>query len=193
MADKYKNFAELAIAESNGAWRITHIDRPISEVLVVAPHAGGIEPFTTAVTSAIAGSDYSLYCFEGLKPKGNTDLHITSHHFDEPLALSLAAQSSIVLAIHGCAGDSAIYVGGLDNVLVDLPTARLGAEDLPAASTGHKYLAIEPNNICNLSKRKCGAQLEITSDFRENEMTRARIVGAAKEIIAKHLLTTVSQ
>lgn len=193
MADKYKNFAELAVAEPNSVWRITHINRPTSEVLIVAPHGGGIEPFTTAVASAIAGVDYSLYCFEGLKPKGNTDLHITSHHFDEPLALSLAAQSSIVLGIHGCVGDSAIYVGGLDNVLVDLLAARLGAAGLPVASTGHKYLAIEPNNICNLSKRKCGAQLEIPWDFRENEMTRARIVSAAKEIVAKHLVTTVRQ
>jgi len=49
----------------------------------------------------IAGSDFSLYAFRGIKEKDNKKLHITSHHFDEPMALEMASKSETVLAIHG--------------------------------------------------------------------------------------------
>lgn len=188
MSDTYGSFDELAAAEPAGAWAITSIDRPTSDVLIVAPHSGRIEPFTKAIAMAIADQDYSLYCFEGLKAKGNGQLHITSHRFDEPIALSLAAQSSIVLGIHGCKGESAIYIGGLDTELVGSLTATLVMAGFTASSTGHRFPAIEPNNICNRSKRKCGAQLEITWDLREDAAMRARIVAAARKSIAEELV-----
>jgi poly-gamma-glutamate hydrolase-like protein len=71
VADKYRNFAAL-----------------------VAPHGGGIEPGTSELADAIAASDLSFYTFEGLKPSGNTDLHITSTRFDEPMCLTLLASST---------------------------------------------------------------------------------------------------
>jgi len=188
MSDTYGSFDELAAAEPAGAWAITSIDRPTSDVLIIAPHAGRIEPFTTAIATAIADQDYSLYCFEGHKPKCNGELHITSHRFEEPVALSLAAQASIVLGIHGCKGESAIYVGGLDTELVASLTAALVMDGLPASSTGHRFPAVEPSNICNRSKRSCGAQLEITRNLREDAETRARIVAAARKSIADKLV-----
>ena len=169
MTDKYANFAELAASEPRAAWAIALVDRPASDVLVIAPHGGSIEPCTSALATAIAGEDYSLYCFEGLKPKDNHELHITSHHFDEPNALTLVAQSSIVLGIHGCKGSKAIYVGGLDGEFVELLTAELKSAGLPAESTGHKYLAVEHRNICNRGRRKRGAQLEISRDLRDDQ------------------------
>src|SRR5687767_6181234 len=99
MSDKYGSFQELAAVEPADAWKITCIDRSASDVLIIAPHAGRIEPFTTAIATAIAGQDYSLYCFEGLKQHGSGELHITSHRFNESMALSLAARSSIILGI----------------------------------------------------------------------------------------------
>jgi phage replication-related protein YjqB (UPF0714/DUF867 family) len=193
MTDRYANFAELVAAEPRDAWRIVRLERSTSDVLVIAPHGGGIEPFTTAIATAIAGGDYSVYCFEGLKGSGNGELHVTSHRFDEPTALSLAAQSSIVLGIHGCKGAAAIHVGGLDKALVALLTDTLVEAGLPADSTGHKFPAVEPNNICNRSKRKCGAQLEITRDLREDDEARARITAAARKAITKHLEAIVHE
>jgi phage replication-related protein YjqB (UPF0714/DUF867 family) len=67
----------------------------------VAPHGGGIEPGTSELADAIAGSDLSFYTFEGLKSSGNTDLHITSTRFDEPMCLTLLASSSVVVTLHG--------------------------------------------------------------------------------------------
>jgi phage replication-related protein YjqB (UPF0714/DUF867 family) len=177
VADKYANFAALARSEvAPETWRIHQVARRDSNVLIIAPHGGRIEHGTSELAIEIAGQDYSLYCFEGLKPRGNRDLHITSHAFDEPLALSLAAQCAIVVGVHGCAGDNSIYVGGLDVPLVALITAALVQQGLPASSESHAYPAINPLNICNRGRRNRGAQLEVSYDLRldaPHEIARA--------------------
>lgn len=187
MADKYPNFAALQRAEPPNHWRIAHLNRQTSGVLIVAPHGGGIEPRTSQIATEVAGDDYSFYCFEGIKRTDNTDLHITSHHFDEPTALSLAAQSSVVLGVHGCRGNAAIYIGGLDAALVESLTSALRSANLPASSTDHPFPAIEPNNICNRGSRGRGAQLEITFDLRQSASARAQIVLVARDVIGKYL------
>lgn len=78
MPDKYRNFSELARAETEGKdYRIIArlTDCPI---LIAAPHGGGIEPYTSELASEIAGSDLSFYSFEGIKETGNSKLHITT-------------------------------------------------------------------------------------------------------------------
>ena len=67
MKDKYKNFRELKVREvEDKAFSIRTIER---YVLIMAIHGGNIEPCTTQIAEAIAGKDYSLYSFEGLKPE----------------------------------------------------------------------------------------------------------------------------
>jgi phage replication-related protein YjqB (UPF0714/DUF867 family) len=83
--------------------------------LVLAPHAGGIEPGTSELAEAIAARTCSLYMFEGLKRTNNCDLHITSTHFDEPDCLIALGRSDTVLAIHGEDSDTSVtYIGGRD-------------------------------------------------------------------------------
>jgi Poly-gamma-glutamate hydrolase len=79
----------------------TLVRRARPKFALVAPHGGGIEPGTSELADAIAGSDLSFYTFEGLKSSGNTDLHITSTRFDEPMCLTLLASSSVVVTLHG--------------------------------------------------------------------------------------------
>ena len=75
---------------------------------MVAPHGGLIEVGTSEIAHIIAGSEYSLFSFEGLKPYGaNRDLHITSHQFDHPDCLAMAARSeSIILCTSAGFGNS---------------------------------------------------------------------------------------
>src|SRR5579862_1463450 len=124
MADKYESFAELAAWETDGRdYRIRAVQREGSRVIVLAPHGGSIEIGTSELAELVAGTEHSLFVFEGLKPYGaNRDLHITSHRFDHPHCLALAAARDVTLAIHGCRGESHIYLGGLDLEL----TALLG-------------------------------------------------------------------
>jgi phage replication-related protein YjqB (UPF0714/DUF867 family) len=169
MLDKYTSFAALAAGEVAGTDFTTTVhERPRSGVLVIAPHGGSIEIGTSELAALIAGTQYSLFTFDGLKPHGrNRDLHITSHNFDHPQCVALAAQHSVVLCIHGCKGDSRhIYVGGLDLELTALLTERLTAGGFPVVADGHRYPGRNPHNICNRGARGRGAQLEFTLDLR---------------------------
>jgi phage replication-related protein YjqB (UPF0714/DUF867 family) len=170
MRDKYTSFAALAAGDEIAGqdYNITVRERPHSGVLIIAPHGGSIENGTTELADLIAGADYSLFAFNGLKPRGrNRDLHITSHNFDHPGCIALAARHAVVLGVHGCKGESSqIYVGGLDDELATLLTAKLGAAGLPIAAPGHRYPGRFPLNICNRGARGRGAQLEFTHDLR---------------------------
>jgi phage replication-related protein YjqB (UPF0714/DUF867 family) len=188
MPDKYTSFAALEaggeIAELD--YNITVRERPQSGVLIVAPHGGNIENGTTELADLIAGDDYSLFVFNGLKPRGrNRDLHITSHNFDHPGCLALAARHAVLLGVHGCKGESSqVYVGGLDDELTALLTARLQAAGLPVAPPGHRYPGRNPLNICNRGSRGLGAQLEFTHDLR-SPSARTYIAPLAREALAE--------
>src|SRR5512138_1418022 len=101
MADRYPDFATLSRNERAGVDFDILVRQARREFAIVAPHAGGIEPGTSEIADAIAASNFSYYAFEGLKPRGNADLHITSTRFDEPMCLRLIGQSEVVLTIHG--------------------------------------------------------------------------------------------
>ena len=136
MTDKYASFTELAQHETEGTdYRVTAIERPGSRVLIIAPHGGRIEVGTSELAALIAGDEHNLFTFEGLKPRGhNRDLHITSRCFDHPGCLAILSRCSIAVGIHGCVGESQIYVGGLDTALTTLLAERIRAAGLPASA-----------------------------------------------------------
>jgi len=191
MLDKYDSYeALIAGGEIEGTdFDITVCERPESAVLIVAPHGGSIEIGTSEIAALIAGVDYSLFTFNGLKEEwgSNRDLHITSHNFDHPSCIALASKHPLVLAIHGCKGESSqIYVGGLDEELNTLLTERLIAADLPAISSGHKYPGRNPLNICNRGSRGKGAQLELTLDLR-GPPSRTMIAPVVRNALSDYL------
>jgi phage replication-related protein YjqB (UPF0714/DUF867 family) len=181
---KYASFAELALYEAQGRdFRVIQIDRPESPVVIVAPHGGAIELGTSEIAELIAGSDHSLFCFEGLKLDGHSrDLHITSHRFDHPDCLALAARREVVLSVHGCRGHAQIFVGGLDVLLAERLSHRLALAGFDVIADGSRYPGRHPFNICNRGLRNRGAQLEITYDLRGPDH-RASISGAVRAAI----------
>jgi phage replication-related protein YjqB (UPF0714/DUF867 family) len=185
--NKYGSYAELARYEVQGRdYCIRASERPHSPLLIVAPHGGMIEIGTSEIAHCVAGTEYSVFSFEGLKPYGkNRDLHITSHEFDHPECLAMAARSELVLSVHGCRGKSRIHVGGLD---VDL-AARLAKQLCEAGfhidAESQKYPGRHPLNICNRGARRKGVHLEITYDLRTGE-ARGAIARAVRAAIAGH-------
>ncbi len=188
MADKYESFAELAARETHGRdYRIRALERTGSRVIVLAPHGGSIEIGTSELAELVAGTEHSLFVFEGLKPYGtHRDLHITSHRFDHPHCLALAAARDVTLAIHGCRGESHIYLGGLDLELTAQLGKQLTAAGLTASVDGHDYPGRHPLNICNRSARGRGAQLEVTNDLRTGD-ARTVIAAAVRAAIDDYL------
>lgn len=188
MADKYESFAELAARETLGRdYRVRALERADSPVIILAPHGGTIEVGTSELAELIAGTEHSLFIFEGLKPRGaNRELHITSHRFDHPHCLALTTARAVTIAVHGCVGESHIYVGGLDNELSCRLGERLRSAGFSASLDGHRYPGRNPLNICNRSARGRGAQLEVTNDLRTSDR-RTLIASAVRAGIGDYL------
>ena len=71
--NKYGSYAELARYEVQGRdYRVRASERPHSPLLIVAPHGGMIEIGTSEIAHCVAGNEYSVFSFEGLKPYGGT-------------------------------------------------------------------------------------------------------------------------
>jgi len=165
----YSGYSDLAMAQVRGRdFDITIQRRARSPVAVIAPHGGGIEDGTSEIARAIAGDDFNLYLFEGLRPSRNyAALHLTSHRFDEPECLELIAGCHYVIAVHGCDdhGRRAL-LGGLDVELRAELAGALGGVRITADSEGHRFPAVHPTNICNRGARGRGVQLELTHPLR---------------------------
>jgi phage replication-related protein YjqB (UPF0714/DUF867 family) len=185
MNDRYDSFSALAREAPRDSWRRVCREVPASNTLILAPHGGDIEAGTSELAASVAGDDHNLYCFEGLDTRYFRDLHVTSHRFDDPVALGLAARAEILVAIHGCKGERSIYVGGRDAELVALLTARLLEAGFPARSDNHAFPATNPDNICNRGSRGVGAQLEFTRELR-GAQTREAIAQSIRSAIQAH-------
>jgi phage replication-related protein YjqB (UPF0714/DUF867 family) len=166
-SDTYAGFAQLARHEREGRDYRRRAERRASRVAIVAPHGGGIEPGTSEIASALAGREFALYCFEGVRPEGNDELHITSHRFDEPACVQLVGQAEVVVAVHGCAGArEVVYVGGLDRDLQAHLIAALRRAGFDAGAGDGDQAGCYVRNICNRGRLGRGVQLEVSKGLR---------------------------
>lgn len=165
----YRGYADLAGQQVEGIDYKVHVRANAqSSIAVIAPHGGAIKGYTSEIARAIAGDDFNLYVFEGIRPSENyAALHLTSHRFDEPRCLELLADCDHVVAIHGCGGEAQqALVGGLDaglKAVVAQSIAVLGIETLLA---DHPFPAVDPMNICNRGRCGVGVQIEMTMPLR---------------------------
>jgi len=180
--DRYESFDELCKHAIEGRdFRIRTASRP-GQVAVIAPHGGGIEPGTSELAEAIAGTAFSFYAFEGTRPNNNRDLHITSTRFREARCDALVAASPLVITIHGeDSDDEAVFIGGLAGEAL-----RAVGESLKAAGfsvEGHANPALQGesrDNICNRGSRREGVQLELSSGLRSTFFERLTRRGRRK-------------
>ncbi len=186
-ADSYAGFADLAKQQVRGVdYQIEVHCRPASPVAIIAPHGGIMERRTSDIARAIAGEDFNLYLFEGIKSSGNyATLHLTSRRFDEPSCLELIAQCSFVVTIHGCKGDSEnVLLGGLDHELKAELADSLCRAGVKVETDGHRYPATDPNNICNRGRLKKGVQLELSASLRGGAAEN-RLVNSVRSVLLK--------
>lgn len=171
MADTYNSFDELVAANQvdGSDFRIRSENRD-SNVLIIAPHGGKIEKWTSEVALAIAGDNFSYYLFEGIKRQGgNGILHITSTRFDEPKALKMAKNSEYIVAVHGERNreKEIVYIGGMNIPIRDNMTIALEQNGFLVKRHQSDHLqGTNVNNICNRCKYH-GVQLELTYKLRE--------------------------
>lgn len=180
MPDTYRCFWELQESEREGEdWTREQVDRG-SRILLLAPHGGWIEPLTTELAKAVAGGEFSFYSFVGLKGGGNERLHLTSHRFDDPVALEAVTRADRVLAIHGERSRHGAFVmvgGRWDEMKAALSGAlqEAGFQVLePREGLGGRHR----RNICNRGRLGAGGQLEVSEGLREHFRRDATRQGA---------------
>ena len=162
----YTNYSELRNSEKEGEDYRIRSHEGHSNILIMAPHGGCIEPGTTEIAHAVAAKEHGFYSFEGLKNSGNTALHITSTHFDEPVGLKLAGVARSLLTIHGCRDyKPIIYLGGKDRILLEEIRNTLKEAGIPFGEDP-RFPGLHPKNICNRSLRGMGVQMEISTALR---------------------------
>ncbi len=180
--DRYASYAQLSASETEDVdYRRVLVCHPGSRAAVIAPHGGAIEPGTSQIARAIAGDEFNLYLFEGLKRRHNyQDLHLTSHRFDEPRCLRLLAECDVVVAVHGCVADGErVLIGGLDAPLKADIARALRDAGLAVETDGHRFLAVDPNNVCNRGRWGRGVQLELSGALRRGRGA-SRLVQAVR-------------
>ena len=168
MFDHYPDFAALTRHEhAERDWRRFCVERG-SDVAIIAPHGGGIEAGTSELARGIAGVELSLYCFEGIKRRGNQRLHVSSVRFDDPRCLRLLSTARHALAVHGCAGrELAVHIGGADECLRAQMIEALRARGFEArADVSEEHRGRDPRNVCNRAGSGRGVQLELTAGLR---------------------------
>ncbi|MGG5177733.1 poly-gamma-glutamate hydrolase family protein [Bacillus sp. MM09(2025)] len=167
--DTYQNYEELSAHERKGIdYQILH-ERKGDQLLVLSPHAGGIESGVSELVHEIS-SDYSMYLFEGLKVKGNHVLHITSTRFDEPLCLSEVHTHHYTFALHGYGETEVLQtlVGGTDRERAAETVKRLTQNGFQALllAESDRFSGTHPDNINNKCLTGKSVQLEISQAQR---------------------------
>ncbi len=185
----FKELAHQKVEDQDYRIRIELRD---PRVLIMAPHGGKIEPTTAEIAAAIAGDDYSFYCFEGLKTDSRP-LHIESHLFDEPRALQVVQKADVVITIHGQIDqkEEFVMVGGLNDSLRSEITRELEGAGFQTRVPTERLMGTDSQNICNRGKLRRGVQLEVSRKVRdllrtdENELQK--FAGAVRNAIQIYL------
>jgi phage replication-related protein YjqB (UPF0714/DUF867 family) len=158
-------------------------DNPEGHKIVLALHGGGIEGGTSEIALAVAGYHpatfaratdcfglHDLWIFEGLLGDDNSKLHVTSTHYDDPIALKLVQISNRCLSLHGLSDTAAngkIQIGGRDTELMSIVLEELTDAGIPAAiSIDEDTNASNLDNICNKTTTRAGVQLEMGFTYR---------------------------
>lgn len=185
MADRYCSFDDLAANERLGIdYQIRVKDRGTPSV-VLAPHGGWIEPETSEIAEAIAGTSFSFYAFEALKKGPHSSFHITSHRFDEPQCLNLVGKSLTAVAIHGRRneGKEAVWLGGRAIAIRDAIGSSLrdaGFEAVP----NERLPGLDRANVCNRTLSGQGVQLELPRSLRGRLVNEANALKAFCEAVS---------
>jgi phage replication-related protein YjqB (UPF0714/DUF867 family) len=167
----FRCYDDLARHYIEGVDYAVHVmPRERSGVAVLAPHGGRIEGRTSEIARLIAGDEYRLYLFEGLRTTGdNFDcLHLASHRFDEPRALDLICHCDTVVAVHGYAAPGPdVLLGGLNEKLKRDVAQALAEIGFSYLTDGHRFPGRDPRNICNRGRSGEGLQLELSEGLRK--------------------------
>ncbi|OHS38667.1 hypothetical protein HMPREF3265_00940 [Staphylococcus sp. HMSC62B09] len=168
--DKYHSMKELQNETiENEDWEIITEDRD-SDVTILAIHGGGIEPATSEIARVIANEgQFNYFAFNGIRTKGNNELHVTSINYDNDIAMNFVKSSERAVTIHGCLGEEDVaYIGGKDIQLKERIANELNQIGVEVKEAPSHMSGVQDDNIVNCTKNEVGVQIELTSSLRKS-------------------------
>ncbi|MCI2748310.1 poly-gamma-glutamate hydrolase family protein [Staphylococcus warneri] len=140
-----------------------------NQVLIVAPHGGNIEQGTSELTKLLAQQGgYDYFSFEATRPSNNTQLHVTSTHYDDPTLHQMVEGRSATISIHGAKGDDPIvFLGGAKSDLRDEIQSQLEIRGFTVQVPPEYLGGLNENNFINKNENSTGVQLELTISLRK--------------------------
>ena len=166
MSEPLSSFAELVLhARRDRDYRLKLLDLRAGAT-VIAIHGGGIEPLTSELAAAIAGSEYNLYDLQGIRPVGNDELRIPIARFDEMRLGAMVKRGETALSIDGVPGDEPlVHMGGGNHRLKHLLADRFSEAGWIVAGPATPGAAHDPTrfyNRCTLG----GVHVELSEGLR---------------------------
>ncbi len=167
MRDVYSSVSHLMRIESRHV-RIHWQANLRSQLAIVAPHAGRIEPVTGELAVAIAGDDHRLYCFSGRDRNNNGRLHVTSTRFADPFLAEVLRGALAVVSVHGSRGPSVAItqIGGTNQLLSFGIHRSLANAGFSVTRARPPMAGRHPDNVTNRAPQG-GVQLEISRVLRD--------------------------
>lgn len=172
MADLYASYTDLAASETEGV-DYERRSVPVTDATwcAIAIHGGGIEPGSGEVARAVGAGLMAHYEFAGIKPSGNSDLHVTSTNFDEPTAQGIVTSSRRCLSMHGYSGTAGLAetsIGGLDSAMVARVSSALTRAGFRVITAAQEINGSDAANICNKTTISAGVQVEMSNALRSS-------------------------
>lgn len=176
----YREFAELVLHTIKDKDYRFVIANQSADVTVVTIHGGGIEPLTSELAAAIAGQQYNLYDFRGLRAQGNDMLRIPVARFDEVRLRSLMQRSQVGISIQGIPGtDTTTHLGGSNKRLREIVRQHLEGAGFQTGGPVGVRASHDPSLFFNWPAQG-GVQIELTTALRE-QMVAGPLKGFAWE------------
>ena len=167
--DYYASMTQLERETKEGIdWKKETRDQG-NQVLIVAPHGDNIEQGTSELTKLLAQQGgYDYFSFEATRPFNNTQLHVTSTHYDDPTLHQMIEGRAATISIHGAKGDDQIvFLGGAKSDLRDAIQLQLESRGF-AVQVPPEYLGgLNEDNFINKNENSTGVQLELTTALRK--------------------------
>jgi len=163
----YRDFSQLVLRNARGVdYEIEFYVRS-KDLTVVAIHGGDIEPLTSELARAIAGKDYNLFEFRGIRASSNMKLHVNSLRFNEIRLRGLLDTTGTAISIHGFAGDVPIIgIGGGNEALAKCIATQLVESGFETQKARGRLAGRHPDNLVNRPRDR-GVQLELSRGLRD--------------------------
>lgn len=170
--DRFPSLAALKKELGASAYNIRCLDRG-ANLTIVSAHGGYIEPGTSAIAREIAGRQWNLFDFQGLRADLASDMHVTATRFRDPELSRLLRKSRTCVSVHGMGnqGHTTIWLGGLNLELKALVLSELKNFGFEVEPDSPRYRGESPKNFVNLACRQ-GVQLELSYELLDELFCR---------------------